>query len=426
MSVFRSVAVAATAAILSVVLAVPAGAAPVAAGQAPVPEAKKAGGWTPKNGVIFSDPTVAKRKRVIHNQVLRSIRSTHRSGSIRIAVWNFDNRQLASALIAARRRGVTVQMVVAGSVENPNFSYLRKQLNKNRKDDSWARKCTGGCRSSAKVMHSKFLLFSRIRGARNVSMFGSLNLTTAAIQRQWNDLVTTRDAKLYTKLGKVFGEYARDIRKKNPYQVTDLGKYRVTLFPARNRNPVAAELRKVTCKGIPRRNGNGNGRTVIRIAIAGWYDSYGDQIAKQVRRLYNGGCDVKIVTTQSGRGINAKLRSTAGRGPIATRSLAPDTNRDGVPERYLHMKYLAINGGYNGSKTANVVFTGSPNWSTRAQTSDEIWIRMKGLSRRYIRHVNRLYASPSAGYAFSSNFGRNDADGRSQTPTPMPDWFELN
>lgn len=426
MPLFRSLAVTATAVALSVVLAIPAGAAPVAAGQEPVAEARKKAGWTPKNGVLFSDPTVAKRQRVIHDQVLRSIRSTHRKGSIRIAVWNFDNRPLASALIAARRRGVTVQMVVAGSVDNPNFSFLRTQLNKNRKDDSWARKCTGGCRSSANVMHSKFLLFSRIRGARNVSMFGSLNLTTAAIQRQWNDLITTRDPKLYQHLGTVFGDYARDIRKKNPYQVTDLGKYRVTLFPARNRNPVAAELRKVTCKGIPRQAGNGKGRTVIRIAIAGWYDSYGEQIAKQVRRLWNDGCDVKIVTTQSGRGINDKLRSTGGRGPIATRSLAPDTDRDGVPERYLHMKYLAISGGYNGSKTASVVFTGSPNWSTRAQTSDEIWFRVNGLSRPYINHVNRLYNSPSAGYAYATSFGKNDVDGRTQAPTPMPDWFELN
>jgi hypothetical protein len=40
---------------------------------------------------------------------------------------------------------------------------------------------------------------------------------------------------------------------------------------------------------------------VIRIAIAGWFDKYGDAIARKVRRLWDRGCDIKIVTTLGGQ-----------------------------------------------------------------------------------------------------------------------------
>ena len=105
---------------------------------------------------------------------------------------------------------VNVKVVVAGSVSNRNWTALARQLNRRTGDASYARRCTGGCRSASKIMHSKIFLFSRIGRARAISMYGSSNLTTPAGNRQWNDLVTLRSLPTYRVLRKTFEEYARD------------------------------------------------------------------------------------------------------------------------------------------------------------------------------------------------------------------------
>jgi phosphatidylserine/phosphatidylglycerophosphate/cardiolipin synthase-like enzyme len=400
-----------------------------AAEPAVTPAARK---WTPPNGVQFSDPYQADR-RVILNTVIRSINNTPKGEVIRIAVWNFDDRAAANALIDAKKRGVKVKVVVAGSVDNPNWTRLARSLNAGKNTGSFARKCQGGCRSKTKIMHSKFYLFSKVNGARNVSMIGSANLTTPAGNRQWNDNIVTKHAKLYSYLVKTFAEYAKDKPVKgSAFDQQKIGRYRVTLFPARNRNPVLRELRQVKCKGVTNGTGNGNGRTKIRIAVAGWFDAYGAQIAEQVRSLWDRGCDVRIVTTLAGRGVNQILKDPRGRGPVPIRKLAPDRNGDGVPEQYLHMKSLAISGVYRKNTGASVVFTGSPNWSARAQRSEEIWLRVlgqKAMTRKYNNHTDRLFShsASSARMTTRTQLMRSlEGTANARGGTVVPDWLELD
>ena len=64
-----------------------------------------------------------------------------------------------------------------------------------------------------------------------------------------------------------------------------------------------------------------------------------------------------------------------------------------MPERYLHMKSVSIQGVYGGNTAASLVWTGSPNWSARAARSDEVWVKVFDapvLARRYAAHVDRL------------------------------------
>lgn len=367
---------------------------------APVTAAQKKARWAPPVGVLLNDPTTANR-RVILARVIQAINRTPRGETIRIVVWNLDDRPTVGALIKARRRGVTVQVVVSGVVDNPNWTRLKTALDRNRTDSSFAKKCRGACRSSGPITHAKIYLFSRVNDTRYTAMFGSSNLATPAGNRQWNDLVTVRNRGVYNHFVKTFSEYSRDRALANPYSVRSFGNTRVTLFPAGERNPVLQELRRVRCTGA---TSNG-GRTSIRIAIAGWFDAYGGAIANQVRTLWDRGCDVKIVTTLAGGGVNRTLKANTGRGPVPIRNISVDSNEDGVPERYLHLKALAINGVYDGDTSASVFFTGSPNWSKRAQKSDEVWVRMlnrPGMVAQYSRLVNALYASPSASAKLSS------------------------
>lgn len=392
---------------------------------------RKKAGFTPPNGVLFSDPMIKGQNRNILGRVIRTIRNTAKGQYIRVVVWNYDDRPVTNALLDADRRGVHVQVVVSGSVANPNWNRTAKQLNRNRKDQSFAVKCKGGCRSRTKIMHSKFITFSKVRKARNVSMFGSFNLTTPAGNRQWNDMITTRNPKVYNALVQTFREYRKDKDIKGAYKVFNLGRNQITLFPSFGRNVIKAQLQKVRC------NATSSGRpTVIRIAIAGWFDAYGSDIAKQVRKLWDQGCNIRIITTLAGRGVNQILKNPRGRGPVPIRKLTYDPNNDGVPERYLHMKNIAIRGWFEGNPSANVVITGSPNWSTRAQSSDEILFRLtraNALTTAYINNTDRLFNGPWSHLRQApsrtmlmrgtSNFGGVP---NLRTGENVPKWFELN
>ena len=81
----------------------------------------------------------------------------------------------------------------------------------------------------------------------------------------------------------------------------------------------------------------------------------------------------------------------------------------------------------DGNTAASVIFTGSPNWSARAQHSDEVWVRILGrptATRQYQRHVNHLYALPFAhsGTSGAGELLRHVASGT----TGVPAWFEAD
>ena len=413
--------------------------APVAAVAAHAEKKRKGSKWTPPTGALLSDPLVPGRDRNILRRVIRSTYNTAKGEFIRVVVWNYDDNRVTNALLDADRRGVHVQVVVAGSVENANWARTRDQLNRKTNDKSFAVKCKGGCRSRTKVMHAKYVLFSRVHKAKNISMVGSFNLTAPAGNRQWNDMVTTRSPVLYNELSAAFDEYAADRILARPYLESDLGKYKVTLWPAFNRNPILAELKQVACTGATGSAGTAGGRTKIRIAIAGWFDDFGTDIARQVRLLWERGCDIRIITTLAGRGVNRTLKNPAGRGPVPIKMITQDDNADGIPERYLHMKNIAISGVYAGDTAANVLITGSPNWSRNAQNSDEIMVRIlkaTKMVRQYFANTDRLFFGPAAHAKplpvtqepttlLRGTAGRDEAPNL-RTGENVPDWFELN
>ncbi len=388
--------------------------------------------WTPKAGVTFNEPASPRGAYAILGKLRRSIDATAKGEKIRIAVWNFDDRGTVDALVRAKERGATIQVVVAGSVDNVNYTRLAGRLNRNKKDDSFAVQCRGGCRSRSKIMHSKFYLFSRIHKATDVSMFGSANMTAAAANRQWNDLVVSHNPKLFRFLADTFDQYKKDKSLKEPFENYYAGRYRATLYPARGRNPQLAALRQVTCRGTTGGTGTADHRTKLRLAVAGWFDSYGAEIATKLRKLWDHGCDVKVITTLAGRGVNRILRDPSGRGPIPIRRMTVDVNYDGIPERYLHMKSLTVSGVYKGDTGSSVVFTGSPNWSTRAQRSEELWMRITDapkMTRQYADHIDALYNSQGASSKLMTrgDLRRSLVTGpNGRRTTSLPSWFEMD
>ena len=353
---------------------------------------KKGTPYKPFVGAAFNDSLKPADRGNILDQVTLAVRNTPKGQYIRLVVWNYDAPWLTSELIRAKKRGAIVQVITAGSVDSGSFRNLARFLAQNPKDKNFAKKCHGACRSNSKIMHSKVFMFSKVGKTKNLSMFGSTNLTGAARNRQWNDQISTTNKPLYDFFVGVFEQYRKDKPQVRPDDGFSSDRYKVTLYPVFNENPVADAFRKVRCQGATGPGSTG-GRTKIRIAVAGWFNGYGEEIAKQVRSLWDRGCDVRIVTTLLGRGVSRALRNPAGRGPIPIHSLYQDIDGDGVPERYLHMKSVSIQGVYGNDTAASMVWTGSPNWSARAARSDEVWVQVfhaPALARAYANHIDYL------------------------------------
>jgi phosphatidylserine/phosphatidylglycerophosphate/cardiolipin synthase-like enzyme len=387
--------------------------------------------FVPAAGVTFNSPTTRRDASAILRHVLDSVRATEPGEQIRVATWNFDDKPSADALIEAAQRGVSVQVVVSDRVANGNWTALTEALNGDDRDDTFAMKCRGGCRSRSPIMHTKLYMFSRVGTASHITMFGSSNLTDPARFRQWNDLITTGSSKVYDFLAPIYDQYTRDRAVENPFQVETLGDYRVWVYPVGDRNPQASQLRKVRCHGATGGTGTPDGRTRIRVAVAGWFDAYGQQIADELRRLWDRGCDVKVVTTLAGRGVNQTLKARTGRGPVPIRQLSFDNNGDGVPDRYLHQKSMAVSGVFGSDTSASVVMTGSPNWSSRASRSEELWVRVldhPGMTRRYLDRVDNLYRSRFSSPRLSTRADLRQALAMHARVTGQahPDWLELD
>ena len=158
---------------------------------------------------MFSSPLDGNGREIL-SQVYRSIYASPKGSTIRLVVWNFADPAITTALIAAKKRGVRVQVVVAESVKNKQWYRIRDALSEDPDDRSFAVRCHNACRTDRYVMHAKIFLFSKVGRLRNVSMFGSTNLTKAAGNRQWNDQVTTANKGLYDFFVETFKEYAAD------------------------------------------------------------------------------------------------------------------------------------------------------------------------------------------------------------------------
>jgi phosphatidylserine/phosphatidylglycerophosphate/cardiolipin synthase-like enzyme len=378
----------------------------VAAGAA-LAEPAEARAWRPQAGVKTNDPLGSKtQRRAIVSQVLGAVRHARPGTRIRVASWNIRSREVTGALAAAHRRGVGVQVVMDRLNANPQnlnpaVERLTRALSRRNNDQrppalrSGVVRCVSSCRAPHGIAHAKFFLFDRTGRSRDVVMNGSWNATDLATTHQWNDLYTVRgNARLYRAFTSVFDQMYLDQDAADPYVHTRAGKQQVTFFPhdgSGRRDPVLDQLRPVQCHGA-RSTG---GRTRVRIAMTSWIGPRGTAIARRVRRLANHGCDVRIVYGVMGNEVLRILRRGGPR-PVPLRQVAQDPDRDGVYDRYLHMKVLTVEGHYGRNRRASLTFNGSANWSPASLASDEAVIRVKGrgTAARYRRWIDHLYAHP--------------------------------
>lgn len=360
--------------------------------------------FNPPQGTKFSHAFVKGSSYQIRTQILRSIESTPKGAQIKILSWSFKSQALRDALLAAKRRGVSVQVILAGrsNATNSDYGFLLKHLGAQRYSKSitrgsWVYRCSHSCRGTTGTMHAKVYLFSQVRNTLWVSMTGSGNMTDFAAQGQWNQMFTnTNNKPAYNALYNVFQQAKAD-RPANPQQLT-INLPTTTFFFAPFATPTVksdfmnAALNKVRCTG---NTAFANGRTRIRIAMYTWRDSRGTWLARTVRRLWDQGCDVRIIYAIISGGLKGILYSPAGRGRIPMRqTLLVDKKHQ--PVWYLHNKYIAIEGNINGVPNSYVAYQGSFNFSNLGLTSDENFQRLPGAAwtKPYFTDFSQIWQQP--------------------------------
>jgi phosphatidylserine/phosphatidylglycerophosphate/cardiolipin synthase-like enzyme len=339
--------------------------------------------YVPVEGAKFNHWNIKRYRNTIRRHMLRTINSVPRGATIRWMVFSFGDWAIEKALVRARNRGVSVQ--VLGNYKNRETwapwrklqSALGTKMSKPGRDPerlSWARQCKRSCRGWGGNLHVKLYLFSQVGNVPTVTMYGSWNPTWVANQRQWNHLDTRWDPATHQQYLAIFNEAKRD----RPFGFAhwESGGMDHLVFPKpgthASNDPVNLDLDKISCVSPPDLNGATHA-TVVRIGMYVFGGSRGTWMAKRIRSLWNQGCDIAIVYGFASPRALSILYSPSGRGRIPMKQAMKVEG--GKPYRYLHHKFVAVRGVYDGVPDSSVVWAGSTNFSNLGFSADDLTVR---------------------------------------------------
>ena len=399
--------------------------------------------YVPANGTKFNHPFTPSSASDIRVHVTRTVKSVPSGGTIRLALFSLNDSGLADALIAAVKRGVSVQIVgnnhnitnsIPGLPPSPSFRRLRDVLGYQRTEPgvdpervSFARTCHYSCRGSGGAVHYKMFLFSILGKdsydpatgvAREscppnteatcrqwVTMMGSPNLTTKAAYGQWNHLDTYANKDTYDLYQRWWAQMKADTPRASPYEREKTGGITSWTFPkpgtTASNDPLMLGLNGIRCKGVG--SGYGiNGRTKIRIGAYTFFDDRGRWMAKKVRSLWNSGCDVAIEYSIMGDKIKRLLYSPSGRGRIPMRQVVT-FKKNGDIDAYDHAKWIAMSGNWGGDGRTTKLWTGTTNISDLGFRSDD---------------TGQVYVNSARAGAYFNDFSELWRSNKAHVPSP--------
>ncbi len=241
-------------------------------------------------GSFFSFPNKGKKARqAIRSRVLYTIQSVWGgprdaygapragNGTIRIATWSFDDWAVARALVAAKKRGVSVQIVGAKKANrgHASWSWLRKKLGPQtcsarttpRPTPCGASPGSAGARAedaSAPPTRSTSSSTTSVPGTcRHITVQTSMNLTTFASSGQWNQAQVAYSRAVWNDFYVIFRQSRLNQPVAQPYRVKRYGYLVDYFFPRYSvtpaTDPVSSILNGITsCYGA---TAGGTGRT---------------------------------------------------------------------------------------------------------------------------------------------------------------------
>ncbi len=395
--------------------------------------------YVPPNGSLFNHPFVPSSASDIRTHVTRAVKSVPSGGTIRLAVFSLNDSNLADALIAAVKRGVSVQIVannhnitnsIPGLPPSPSFRRLRDVLGYQRTEPgvepervSFARTCSRSCRGTGGYVHYKMFLFSSLGKdsydpatgvAREscppnteatcrqwVTMMGSPNLTTQAAYGQWNHLDTFANKDTYDLYQRWWHQMKADTPRAHPYERESAGAVHQLDVPQAWHDGVQR-----SADGRPPRNSLHGCRQRLRASTVAPRSgsaptpSSATAVTGSPRRFAPSGthgCNVSIEYSIMVDRIKKRLYSPSGRGRIPMRQVVTFGPR-GKIDAYDHAKWIAISGNWGGDSSSKIVWTGTTNISDvgfRTDDTGQVW-RSASRVNAYMDDFSRLWRSRQA------------------------------
>ena len=407
----------------------------VAAASAADERAKPRGRYKVPTGAYFNNPRGSWHNRLrIERQVVRAIKATRKGAKIRLALYSFDRVPVARSLIAARNRGVQIQILLNDHQDTRAMKMLRARLGTDVDKQSFIYKCHSGCRTDGRkrLLHTKFYMFSKAGRSKYALFFGSANLTMNAARHQWNDLyLMDGDKELFAQYVALFEDMKKDYNVQQPPIPTFCGipangtscddavdSGTTVTFPrllGPGNDPIIAILDRVQCVTV---NASGKRvRTKLAVNMHTIRGRRGNYLADAYRKKFAEGCKARFSFGLVGFHTKGHLTAKTPRGRMPLRSTAfdyhpdkevknPDGKLDLTLDYYSHQKYLVIQGNYAGNPNANLVFTGSSNWGALGAVNDEILVSVIGEkpARQYMSNFNFMWRKGNSRNAYTTTY----------------------
>ncbi|MGV9880926.1 phospholipase D-like domain-containing protein [Streptomyces sp. NPDC003006] len=370
--------------------------------------------WT--EGPIFNDPKGdVDQQHAIRTRLIELTNAAVPGSTIKVAVYHVWEAPIVDALVAAKKRGVHVQVLLDETSKsdrptNNSFPRLMQALGTSKSRPSFVtlcptgKSCLGDPRYDKSIMHNKFWLFSQVKGARDVVVQTTSNSTPSAHTKFFNDaLLLPNNPAMYDAYADYFADMLGKRWQDWDYRTVSSGRYKTYFFPrngtVNETDTMYSVMNNIKCTykdsaGVTR-------RTKVRAAI---FKITRKQIADKLVSLKKAGCDVSILYAETD---SAKSQGgTPGTWEQLHKSGGPSVrcyNDDRDPLRpgsklttpyIIHSKYLLIDGMYDGKRN-KVSFTGSQNYTAPAlRENDEAIVKVDddSVHDTYRSHFNRTRA----------------------------------
>jgi phosphatidylserine/phosphatidylglycerophosphate/cardiolipin synthase-like enzyme len=159
-------------------------------------------------------------------------------------------------------------------------------------------------------------------------------------------------------------------------------------------------LKAVSCNATAG-YGNAAGKTVITVNMRAWYGTRGERLARLLALRKKYGCQVRVIGSLMSKQVvkillAARIPVKAADWQWGPRSSTSDADKIVYgPSCYAHLKYVAVNGTYQG-RPDRLVWTGSENWSPPGLSSDEVTLEIHDAKvvKRYNDQFVKMWNSP--------------------------------
>jgi hypothetical protein len=386
-----------------------------------VPPAPPKSYTPPANDVVFNNPGGSPAEQLaVMNQVKDSVDSVPGGSYIRFAVYSFSWNPMATALIAAHKRGVNVRLLVDSHTETPEIRTLRSGLKKSTPygNKSYLKTCKYSCMSNKpSFIHSHLYLFSRVGNATQVSMISSANPAGTGITESWNNTYTVDDSTLYAANVDNFNDMLPDKTNTNYYHTVESPPYKEYFFPragsTKNSDTIYNILNDVSCP------------STIKLTTYFW-TNLRVYLAEKLRDLKKKGCTVEVIYPD-GPGGQDTIESKVTAALVVGKDPVPTYNTRAFKGFYMHNKVLLISGTYQGVGNQKIVYTTSQNLTkTSLRYSNEVMLRIPDAriygkyagNFDFIRDNYTKRVTPSSAAAAKTTAGVNSASEKRSSKAP--------